>query len=338
MDTVIVNVNTNKLVNKKNNEIRINIYQSISFIIALFYALFLSSLPLTVFKDRHNYLIYAEYSHDIIHKYLDSNILALFSNEPVWLALNIALDFFFSADITLRVIIFIPAFLVSYYTLRSEPHQFLWLLLILFVPNIIKNHIIHLRQGVAIACFLVAWFSKKKVLRIVLFSITPFIHSSFFFVMGLFVLTNLMLRMRLSPSIRILVIAFCSILTSFSLQWIASLLGARQANEYQFTGGEVSGLGFLFWLIILTIFCLQDKNFLREHAFEANTIVYYLGTYFFIEVTARVFESTLLLVLLAGLKLTGWRRIFYLALLLFFTLYSYYLRIRQPWLGWGNGI
>lgn len=52
-------------------------------------------------------------------------------------------------------------------------------------------------------------------------------------------------------------------------------------------------------------------------------------------VTARIFESAILLVLLAGLHLTKWRRYAFLSAFLFYFLFSYLSRVGQPWLGWG---
>jgi len=56
-----------------------------------------------------------------------------------------------------------------------------------------------------------------------------------------------------------------------------------------------------------------------------------------IEVTARIFESGLLLVLLAGLSLTGWRRLTYLSAVLAFGGLSWILRVGQPAMGFGIG-
>ena len=116
---------------------------------------------------------------------------------------------------------------------------------------------------------------------------------------------------------------------------LASFLGARQVETYQFSMGDISGLGFLFWMLVFAVMCLQGRTFMRRHGFEISAIVFYLSTYFLIEVTARIFESMLLPVLLAGLHMTNWRRMTFNSLIIFFGVLTYLLRIGKPWLGFG---
>jgi hypothetical protein len=100
---------------------------------------------------------------------------------------------------------------------------------------------------------------------------------------------------------------------------------------------DVSGLGFAFWFGVLGLMLMQGRNFLRKYVFETGLVGFYLATYWMIEVTARIFESGLLLVLLAGLSLTGWRRLTYLSAVLAFGGLSWILRVGQPAMGFGIG-
>jgi len=143
--------------------------------------------------------------------------------------------------------------------------------------------------------------------------------------------------MRFAADLRTLTFVLAALVVGTGLVRIAVLLGARQATEYQFTATDVSGLGFVFWFVMFLILCLKGKVFMRKHAFELGAIVFYLGTYFLIEVAARIFESVLIPVLLTGLNLTSWRRLAFYALLMLYTVLWYSLRLGQPWLGWGVG-
>lgn len=310
-------------------------YRLMTFIVAIAYAGVLASLPLESFKDRGSYLDYAANSWSLLNHYWCQNPLVALSNEPIWLLINSFLAILLPAETTLRVLIFIPAFVVAWIVLQQNPRQFVWLLLILFYPAVIKNHIIHLRQGVAIAVFLMGWITEGKPLRWMLIGITPFIHASFFFVLGLLGLSRLVLKMRLGPDVRMLLFAASAIIISLVIKWLSALVGARQSQSYQFTMGDVSGLGFILWASVLIVLCMQGRTYMRSHTLEIGAIIFYLTTYFFIEISARIFESVLILVLLAGLQLTGWRRTTFLVLIIISAVLRYASRLDEPWLGWG---
>ena len=280
------------------------------FLLATAYALVLVNLPLFEFRDRTFYLeYYAPYSDQILQRQAEQGLLPLLANEPVWLLLNITLASVLQPEDVVRVFIFLPAFVVAWALLRSKPQHIFWLVLILLYPGVIKNHVIHLRQGVAIAVFLFGVLAtRQRGLRWILIGVAPFIHSSFFFVIVIMLLAHLSRRLRFAPDLSILVFALATAAVLLSLEWVALALGARQATEYQLLGGsEVSGINFIFWGLMLGIMTMEGKDYLRRHRFEVAAVILYLGTYFFTPITARVFESVLPLVLIAGAELTQWR-------------------------------
>ncbi len=281
----------------------------LALVLATAYAIALVSLPFLVFRDRDNYLVYASASDVILQRFLERGILPLLSNEPVWLLINVALARMLPPDDVVRVIIAVPAFAVAWMTLRARPGRMVWLLLFLLYPAVVKNHIIHLRQGVAVALFLAGMLlAQRRGWRWLLIGLTPFIHSSFFFVLGILLLAHLSRRLRFAADLSMLVFVLATLAIVLSLEWAATALGARQASEYELRSGlAVSGANFVFWGAMLGIMTIEGREFLRRHRFEIAVIFFYLGTYFFTPITARVFESALLLVLIAGLALTRWR-------------------------------
>jgi len=58
------------------------------YLFSLIYAATLAFLSLDVFKDRINYLRYAESSLAILQGYFNKGILVALVNEPVWLLIN----------------------------------------------------------------------------------------------------------------------------------------------------------------------------------------------------------------------------------------------------------
>lgn len=308
-------------------------YQLLVLTLAVVYGGVLAGLPLDEFKDRANYLIYAEHSWDIFERYWGAGPLVGLMNEPLWLLINIGLAAVLPPEAVLRTIIFVPATLVAWLVLRQNPRQFGWLLLFLVLPQVVKNHIIHLRQGLAVAVFLAGWFTSRQSLRWTLLAAAPFIHASFFFVLFLWVMVKSMRSLRLAADLRTLLVAGAAVGVGGSY-WLMDVLGARQAELYTASAADLSGLGFAFWTLVLIVMFLQGREFLRRYTFEVSTIVFFLGTYFFSPVTGRIFESTLLLVLLSGLRLTSWRYLAFIGLFVVYIVQQWLMRIGEPNFGW----
>lgn len=299
-------------------------------VFALAYALTLTSLPLLNFKDRANYLTYASNSLMILRGYAERGWHAVLANEPLWLVANIALSHVMSPENVLRAIIFFPAFVVSYLVLRSNHRNALWCILFLLIPQVLKNHITHLRQGLAVAVFLAGWFSRRRISRVALFSMTPFIHAGFFFTLGLMVLTYITKRLRLAAELRAAAFVLAGVLTGVGFSQLAPYVPARQFQQYTFAPISISGLGFLFWGGILALMVLQPRRYLREHAFEIGTILFYLTLYPLVEISARIFENTILLVLIAGLRLGEPNKRLFLTCVLTYSVLTWGQRLLGP--------
>lgn len=282
--------------------------KSSAVLVSMAYATILASLPLRAFQDRENYLAYAENSLLILARHAVEGPLTLLVNEPLWLLFNSGIASVLSPEETLRVIILVPAFMVAYRLLQAHPRQWIWLLVFLLLPQMMKNHVIHLRQGLAVAVFLWAWFSERRWVRLGLMSVTPFLHASFFLVLSIYGVSRVMTRMRFAADLHGISYILGSLVAGLSVGVLASSLGARQAAEYEFGMGDISGLGFVFWFFITVLYITQGKRFISNHAFAFGGVVFYLVTYPLIEVAARFFESMIPFVLLAGLGLSKWRR------------------------------
>lgn len=302
-------------------------------LISAIYGWVLAGLPLDVFKDRQNYLVYADQSFFILLGNYARGVLTALTNEPVWLVINAGLGTVLEPEATLRIIIGVPASIVAFLVLRADPRNFVWLLVFLLLPQIIKNHIVHLRQGLAVSFFLFGWFSNSRYFRWFWLLLTPLIHASFFFVLAVLSLSIFLRKMRLGVDIRNLLFCAAGAGTGLILGSLTQFLGARQAATYDFTSTQVTGLGFVFWMMVLFVMLLQGHKFMRQQAFSLAVLMFYLSTYFMIEVTARIFESSLLILLLAGLQMNGWRRYAFIYMIVGYGLLSYFLRLDQPWLG-----
>ena len=314
-----------------------HLYMVFVLFFSMAYGAFLSSLPLMEFMDRENYLNYADNSLFLFEKYRDWGPIPLLANEPLWLLVNGGLSTFLHPESVLRLIIFFPATLVTWLVMIRYPKHFIWLLFFLLFPAVIKNHVIHLRQGFAVAVFLLGWFTKKPSVRWTILATTPLIHGSFLFILGILFLSRSMTYIRLGPDLRTSILTTLSVGLGVVFAWLVGLVGARQGEYHDFSASQGSGLGFFFWFIIFSIWLFQGSKFLRKHAFESGIIIIYLGTYWLVNVTARIFESGLLLVLLASLNLTGWRRQLFFAAYLALFFFQWILRLDKPGFGFGFG-
>lgn len=298
----------------------LNWHSLVPWIGALVFASLLAIIPNEGLKDRDNYLAFLENAPIFLLGWLQDDILSILANEPLWILLANALAALLASEQALSVIVVVPAWLVAYQVLKQDPRQAILLMAFLLSPQILKNHVIQLRQGLAIAIFLTAWFASTRSLRWVLLLLTPFIHSSFFFVLLLIGLTQVLRRLQFSPRAAVAVYVLLGVTVGVLLDVVVKASGARQGEEASFGAAEgISGLGFLYWAVGLVILLFQSRAFLREHMLEVGSVAFYLATYFLSPFTARVFESTLLLVFLAALRMRGTSR---LAFVFFILLYS----------------
>ena len=111
----------------------------VSLLISLLYSLSLASLPISAFKDRANYLRYAEFGSQIFERYSDAGLLPLLANEPLWLFVNALIGQALSPEWTVRAIIFVSAFTVCFTLLRRYSAHVLLLTLFLLSPQIQKT-------------------------------------------------------------------------------------------------------------------------------------------------------------------------------------------------------
>lgn len=310
-------------------------YILICFFVALIFSLVLSNLQVDAYIDRVSYLAYAEDSLLVLGRNFSSGWLKLIFNEPLWLTINIILSTIFSVENVVRFIIFCSTFLTVYLVLSNVDKRFFVLaLLFLLLPQVLKNNIIHLRQGLAVAIFLAGWFSLNYKTKYLCFIFSALIHSSFVIVLVGIIGVNILLYLRFSYGLRSIIFIIIGLCIAFFGLYFAELLGARQGASYQGKSSSASGLAFIYWSGFFVLFTLQSKQFLKSHAIPTFFILLYLSSYFFLPVTARVFESVLLIILLSTVD---FKRLYLYLVSIYFIFYflaTWAPRIGEPGLGW----
>lgn len=302
--------------------------------VSAFFATFVTTFDSMYVVDRSNYIVHF-YSADIIlSSYWSGGIVSFLANEPLWRLMNYALlHLFGDAEVAIKSYVFVSAFIAAYCIISYDLRFFVLLVGFLLLPQFLKNYIAHLRQGVAISVFLMAWLgmSGKKGGGVAL--LTPFIHSSFFFVLLVILVQKTFYFMNISVGLRFIFFFLAMVGFSMFSLVVAQQLGARQSQYELF---EVAGTGkaFVFWLVIFFLYVSQGSEFLERHMPAMGILGFYLATYFFLPVAARIFESGLILILLASLSLTRERLLLFYYLFMFYFIFDWYPRIGLEGFGW----
>ncbi|KPQ29086.1 MAG: hypothetical protein HLUCCX14_07370 [Marinobacter excellens HL-55] len=305
-------------------------------IFASLYAYFLAFvLPLDLFKDRDNYLVYAtEPGVSMLSYWLQGSLPILF-NEPLFLIVNYVPGLFLSGPAVLEVLIFSFSFLAAFCVLNHNLRMVVWLVLILLLPQVLKNYVMQLRQGYAIALFLYGWLLCRGSNRWLVIAVTPFMHASFFIVLAFLAAYQVLAFFKLKYWLAPLLIGALAACSTFFIVEVASLLGVRQGERYANAVVTGSGKAFVFWALIFGLFMAQRPHWIIRHGAEVAFVAMYLGLYFTSPLAGRVFESVLPLVLLAGLSLQGRSFVMFGSLFLIYFFGHYFLSSREVLFGMG---
>jgi hypothetical protein len=294
-------------------------------------------IPIDAVLDRDNYLNMASdgWSEVILLTHFLNGYFALFFNEPLWLLLNMVLSKFLEPELIISIIIFLSSFFTFRFLLKKNTNEFHFILLFFLFPQIMKNYVIHLRQGFGLLFYITAYYSISSYYKRLGRALAMFIHSSFIILILIELLNRIIERFTINTSIRIIIYFFIGLISGLSILFFAQLSGARQGEQYTEFQNNSSGLAFIFWFIILLIIVLQGKKYIEENGIVVFFIIFYLMTYFTTPLSGRIFESAMLIVLIACLRLTNWRLFLYKNLILCYGLIQVLLALNKPFLGWG---
>ena len=310
-------------------------YRLMPFLFATIYAAYLTFLPIDVFLDRVNYVLYATSSYFIQSFYLGSYASYL-SNEPLWLAMNVYLYKFFEADTIVRIFIFFPAFITAYVVMSKRNFGFFIAFAIMLSPGVAQNYIVHIRQGVAVSIFLVGYFSNNQRIGYLLAVISPFIHSAFFLISGIYFACEILGKLKfIKQQWRVMIMVAVVTLATVLMETVMTGAAFRQTNEYRNIATEISGLGFLAWSFILALICSQGISFIEKNLFSVLSLIFYLMIYFFAPFAGRVIECVVIPLFFTGMMLTGWKKWAFAGTMFVQAAAFYVLNSGSYWFGWG---
>lgn len=262
-------------------------------IIGTLYIIFLSNMPNEWFRDRDNYLIFANYSESIIDLYGSKFILI--ANEPLFLYLNIWLTKVFESDFIPNLFVyFITSVFVFFigYNAKNAIGFIFGLTLCIVIPYVLQAELVALRQGLATALFIPFFFlvkDDKKILVVLL--LCAFFHS-IFFLFFLFYFLNFFTLRRFSINKKLFITFVFMIILSFIGIVAAKFLGLRQGSEYMEVELKVGGGAFiLFTFVWMYVYVYGNKENKRLYEFVMIGLTIFLTSYFLSPISGRLFNT-----------------------------------------------
>lgn len=304
--------------NIKIGDIRLSFSSLFSFFIASLCALYLSSAPIDIFPDRHNYLDYAEWkSLAFLAGITDRPLWLVMFSEPVWHILNIYLGAFFSPEMVVRIIIFIPAFLLYFIASKYFSSMSSFGLLFLFLlfslhPIYLSNHFHHLRFAIALSFFVLAFNIKNYKIKCFFLFLSPLVHVSFYVFLMLFLFSYISDKFKN----KIIVVSFLVVSISVFIVYLLGLsedIAITQLHRYSEREVDVGGGMFIVMFSILIIMIAEGKRFLSQHMIAVSFLCLYIFSYWVFPYSRRFLDAGLWFILIAGLSLSGVRRYAFVA-------------------------
>lgn len=241
----------------------------------------------------------AQYKMDM---YQWTTLVQFFTGELLWDNLIRSLSLLTSPYFALRTASFLICYIWALITFKNIP--FLWGLVFLLNPTSIDVAMSGIRNGFAFALFLFSFFYLSGARRIMMFSLTPFFHSSAagliaiyfsikFWFKGIFK-TRVILFSERTRSIIIAVVP--GIILGIALTVLAdvvlSFLGDRRvglASKSQAPSITQS----LFWYTLLCTQLTCSVQYIKRNAFTINLIVWYLILNTSISWSYRIWGATI---------------------------------------------
>lgn len=269
--------------------------------IAVLYFLSVSFLPFDYFRDRDVYLsFYALHSDFIFNSF---NGIALFSNEPLFLQINMVLSNYLSPYYVVESFVCFVIFSIMFFLVKESKNLicFLFGLILLFFCNYLFHlQFVVLRQAIAtIICVYAILIFESNYKILLLFFIASFIHSSFFLYTILFIIYMMSLRINYEKAGYLISFAF-SLVLSASIFVVGKFLGVRQVDESGGDGGlSVGGGAFLLYSMVL-IYLLFFFEVKKDKLYHLAIIflINYLTMYFLTPIAGRLMSTNFLIVLL----------------------------------------
>ncbi|HBN5548532.1 EpsG family protein [Proteus mirabilis] len=259
------------------------------------YAILLASLNSEIFRDRNSYSgYYASISDFMLSKAYHVSLLKLFTEEPLFLILNILLTKILSISNNAlpQIYVFFISFVFSFATIKNSRNFTFAIICILMLFSVSVSwhaQLVVLRQSIATSILLI-FIIKKSSLNKLLFILflCALIHNSFFIILAFFILIKIFCENH-----SLMRIVFISLLFSFisciGFYIIGKYLSIRQI-DYVSMEINSSGAGFILWTSCLLIILIKNKGIKSVSLIDTISIfglIFYSFNYYFLPIGGR---------------------------------------------------
>ena len=274
--------------------------------------------------DRVNYVALANNIESYIDIVSSQPSLFVLRDEPVWSLLFFFLDWIGLSNIaTVRVTIFISS-IITFFVMIDKGRIPLYAFIFLFFFDwFIGNYVNALRMGFASSIFLFGWFYANGKQQKLIWAFTPFIHYSFFIILGILFLESFFKKRRLSADISVIITALIGLFFGLFVFIIATFLGFGELSERysDFEGWISVSLGPIFFSCILIIFLLQDNNFKQKNLFSIMILTFYISCVIIFPPISRILISTIVLILISGFSIKSYYKLLFIILIFMYSSY-----------------
>jgi len=315
--------------------------KSLFIFIALLYAYVILYLPVLTSKDSASYYVYANIAMEELFRAFESGVISGLLREPVWLLLISFVSYIFAwnHDYVLFSISFFSSFMAAYSSLGriKGGASAVVMLLLLTSSFFIGNFVTHLREGVALAIFLIGLNAKNSIIKNILLSITPFIHVVFFIILSMYYFSMLLSKLKVSKFIVFFLAVTGMIIMSVVVNYFLEGSSFRQASAENAVSG--SGVGFLYWLVYLLVISsiyifYKKRSFTVISLMSLFVLMFYLMNYYYFYAAARVLEVGLFFVAISAANSGHVEKYFFIAYVSLFVSVGWLLRLSEYNLGY----
>lgn len=235
--------------------------------------------------DFAQYLKVFSSSQFKIDMYGWTTIIQFFTGEALWDYVLRSIAIITGPYFALRMVSFLICYMWGLIAFKYMPIG--WALLFLMNPTSIDVAMSTIRNGFAYSLFLFSFFYLSGGKKILVFFLTPFLHSSSVALLSIYYAIKLWFKrifktkvIIFSERVRITLISILpGILIGIALAYftdlILSLLGDRRVGIAD-KSASPSILQSLFWYILLATQLTCSLKYIKKHAFTINLIVLYL--------------------------------------------------------------
>jgi hypothetical protein len=312
------------LINNKYKQIRLRYNLTLSVVLSIFYATVIVLLPWELiskdgFPDFENYKLNFEYyiasGTSYVELYDLSSIIQYFTREVMWYKIIYALHELTDDVVTsLRSVSFFIAFIFCLFLLRKV--GFKYSLLFLINPSVIDVAMSGIRNGLAWVLIVIAFWARSEIIKLVLFVVAIFIHSTSLVLFLLYYLTRTAAHYFKGRTLLIIGIA-AGLGVGFALtvlnEMVLGVIGDRRSGLEYLVGGGSFKLASI-WVLLILLQCTSGSEYIKKNIFAISVIAWYHVMNQYIPGSYRIWAALMPIIALSIMDLPIKRRSLFILL------------------------